>query len=48
MTRMMIGADDNDDYHLNAFAVVVVVDIKIFFALNCGLKCDKSRFDASL
>ena len=45
MTRMMIGADDNDYYHLNAFAVVVVVDIKIFFALNCGLKRNKVTFD---
>ena len=37
--------DDGDynDRHLNAFAVVVVVDIEIFFVLNCGLKCHKVK-----
>ena len=39
-----IGAVGSD-YHLNAFAVVVVVDIEIFFVLNCGLKRNKVTLD---
>ena len=40
----MIGSGGNN-YLLNAFAVVVVVDIEIFFVLNCGLKCEKVKID---